>query len=213
MKQFICAAHKTFGMAAIAAVAGWLALAPTPAAAVTIGEKAPDFTAKTADGTDVKLADLAGKIVVLEWFNKDCPFVRKHYDSQNMQSLQKKYAEKEVVWLTVNSSAEGMQGHETAEAALKTVETEGAAPAHVVLDAEGTLGKLYGAKSTPHMFVIDKEGTLVYAGAIDDTPSVKADDIKTSKNYVAAALDSVLAGTPVAESSTKAYGCGVKYAD
>jgi len=201
------------GFFAVAALAGFMAFAPNPAAAVTIGEKAPDFTAKTADGSEVKLSDYAGKVVVLEWFNKDCPFVRKHYDSANMQTLQKEYTAKDVVWLTVNSSAEGKQGYETAEAALKTVESEGAAPTHVVLDADGAVGKLYDAKTTPHMYVIDKEGTLVYAGAIDDTPSVKTEDIKTAKNYVRAALDAVAAGEAMAEASTKSYGCAVKYAD
>jgi peroxiredoxin len=213
MTQVNCALHKVRGFFAVAALAGFMAFAPNPAAAVTVGEKAPDFTAKAADGSEVKLSDYAGKMVVLEWFNKDCPFVRKHYDSANMQTLQKEYAAKDVIWLTVNSSAEGKQGYETAEAALKTVETEDAAPAHVLLDSEGTLGKLYDAKTTPHMFVIDKEGTLVYAGAIDDTPSVKPEDVKTAKNYVRAALDAIAAGEKVAEASTKAYGCGVKYLD
>lgn len=197
----------------LAALAGFLAFAPTPAQAVTVGEKAPDFTATAADGSEVKLSDYAGKIVVLEWFNKDCPFVRKHYDGANMQTLQKEYTAKDVIWLTVNSSAEGKQGYEDAAAALKTVETEAAAPTHVLLDSTGTIGKAYEAKTTPHMFVVDKEGTLVYAGAIDDTPSVKVDDIKTSKNYVRAAIDAVAAGEKVAEPATKSYGCGVKYAD
>jgi len=221
MTQVDCAMHKVSGRMlhgargffAVAALAGMMALMPNPAAAVTVGEKAPAFTAKTADGSEVKLSDYAGKVVVLEWFNKGCPFVRKHYDSANMQTLQKEYTAKDVIWLTVNSSAEGKQGYETAEEALKTVETEGAAPTHVVLDADGSIGKIYDAKTTPHMFVIDKEGTLVYAGAIDDTPSVKTEDIKTAKNYVRAALDALAAGEAIADASTKAYGCAVKYAD
>lgn len=118
--------HNVRKFLSLAALAGFLAFAPTPAQAVTVGEKAPDFTAKSADGSEVKLSDYAGKVVVLEWFNKDCPFVRKHYDSANMQTLQKEYAAKDVVWLTVNSSAEGKQGYEDAAAALKTVETEAA---------------------------------------------------------------------------------------
>ena len=205
--------HNVRKFLTLAALAGFLAFAPTAAQAVTVGEKAPDFTVKSADGSEVKLSDYAGKIVVLEWFNKDCPFVRKHYDSANMQTLQKEYAAKDVVWLTVNSSAEGKQGYEDAAAALKTVETEAAAPAHVLLDVDGTVGKLYDAKTTPHMYVIDKEGALVYAGAIDDTPSVKADDIKTSTNYVRATIDALEAGEKVAVSATKPYGCGVKYPD
>jgi peroxiredoxin len=205
MTQVDCAMHKVSGRMlhgargffAVAALAGMMALMPNPAAAVTVGEKAPAFTAKTADGSEVKLSDYAGKVVVLEWFNKGCPFVRKHYDSANMQTLQKEYTAKDVIWLTVNSSAEGKQGYET----------------HVVLDADGSIGKLYDAKTTPHMFVIDKEGTLVYAGAIDDTPSVKTEDVKTAKNYVRAALDALAAGEAIADASTKAYGCAVKYAD
>lgn len=213
MTHFNCATHKMRGFFAAAAMAGFIAFMPNPAAAVTVGEKAPAFAAKAADGSDVALSDYAGKTVVLEWFNKDCPFVRKHYDSANMQTLQKEYTAKDVIWLTVNSAAEGKQGYEAAEAALKTVETEGAAPTHVLLDTDGTVGKLFDAKTTPHLFVIDKEGTLVYAGAIDDTPSVKTEDVKTAKNYVRAALDALAAGEPVAETSSKAYGCAVKYAD
>lgn len=186
----------------------------TPAfakAAVTIGETAPEFTLPAADGSEVNLADYKGKVVVLEWFNKGCPFVRKHYDSGNMQKLQKDYAEKDVVWLTILSSAEGMQGHETPEEAIMTRDAAGAAPTHILLDPEGTVGKMYDAKTTPHMYVINAEGTLVYAGAIDDNPSADPADIEGAKNYVQLALDAVLAGEPVAEASTKAYGCSIKY--
>jgi peroxiredoxin len=195
------------------ALAGWifvLGIGAAPAA-VTIGQKAPAFTARAADGAAVSLKDLSGKVVVLEWFNKGCPFVRKHYDSGNMQALQKEYGAKGVVWLTVVSSAEGQQGYETPKEALETVKAEKAAPAHVLLDPEGTLGKLYGAKSTPHMFVIDADGNLDYAGAIDDTPSTDVADIKTADNYVREALDAILAGKPVTVASTTAYGCSVKY--
>lgn len=186
----------------------------TPAAAsVTVGQKAPDFTLPAASGDSVKLSSYAGKIVVLEWHNKGCPFVKKHYGSGNMQALQKEYTGKDVVWLTVNSSAEGKQGYETAEEALATVKAEGAAPTQVLLDFEGKVGHLYGAKTTPTMVVIGKDGSVAYAGAIDDTPSPDPEDVKTAKNYVRAALDAVMEGKPVEVSSTKSYGCGVKYAE
>lgn len=183
------------------------------APAATVGEAAPAFTATAADGATVKLEDYKGKIVVLEWFNKECPFVRKHYDSKNMQNLQKELTAKDVVWLTVNSSAEGKQGHETAASAIETIAKEGAAPTHFLLDGDGTIGKLYDAKTTPHMFVIDKDGKLAYSGAIDDKASTYTSDIDGAKNYVRAAVDSLEKGEAVAEASTKSYGCGVKYAD
>lgn len=183
------------------------------APAATVGEAAPAFTATAADGATVKLEDYKGKIVVLEWFNKECPFVRKHYDSKNMQNLQKELTAKDVVWLTVNSSAEGKQGHETAASATETIAKEGAAPTHFLLDGDGTIGKLYDAKTTPHMFVIDKDGKLAYSGAIDDKASTYTSDIEGAKNYVRAAVDSLEKGEAVAETSTKSYGCGVKYAD
>lgn len=184
------------------------------APAATVGEAAPAFTATAADGATVKLDDYKGKIVVLEWFNRECPFVRKHYDSKNMQTLQKELtAQGDVVWLTVSSSAEGKQGHETAASALETLAKEGAAPTHLLLDADGVIGKLYDAKTTPHMFVIAKDGTLAYAGAIDDKASTYASDVAGAKNYVRAAVASLEKGEPVEQASTKSYGCGVKYAD
>ena len=202
----------TQGFAALAVVAT-LGLASSAQAAVTVGEKAPDFTLTNAAGESISLSSFAGKNVVLEWFNKDCPFVRKHYDSANMQTLQKEYVAKDVVWLVINSSAPGRQGHETAAEALTTLEKEAAAPTHYLFDTDGTVGKLYDAKTTPHMFVIDKEGTLVYAGAIDDRASADKADIAGAKNYVRAALDAILAGQAVETASSKPYGCGVKYAN
>jgi len=201
---------KTIALAALAVTS--LAFA-SPALAATIGEKAPDFTLPAADGGEKTLSSYLGKTVVLEWHNKGCPFVKKHYGSGNMQSLQKDYAAKNVIWLTINSSAEGKQGYETAAEALETVKTANAAPTHVLLDKEGKVGHLYNAATTPTMVVIDKEGKLVYEGAIDDNSSPDAEAIKTSKNYVRAALDAVLEGKPVEVSSTKSYGCGVKYAE
>ncbi len=206
--------HSLARFAAIPALALMLTVGlASTAPAATVGDAAPAFSATAADGATVKLEDYKGKIVVLEWFNKECPFVRKHYDSKNMQNLQKELTAKDVVWLTVNSSADGKQGHETADAAKETLSKEGAAPTHYLLDSDGTIGKLYDAKTTPHMFVIDKDGKLAYAGAIDDKESAYASDVEGAKNYVRAAVESLEKGEAVAESSTKSYGCGVKYAN
>jgi len=177
----------------------------------TVGQPAPDFTLKDTSGKEHKLSDLKGKFVVLEWINYGCPFVKKHYDSQNMQKLQKDAAARDVVWLTICSSAPGKQGHfPPAEAAAKTKDY-GAAAAAYLLDEDGTVGKLYGAKTTPDMFVINPEGVLIYKGAIDDNSSPDAAAIKDAKNYVTAALAEASAGQPVSTSSTKPYGCSVKY--
>lgn len=210
-----CTLRKGLGFMALtaAAVAGWLAFGASDALSATVGEKAPAFTAKTADGKDVSLSDFAGKVVVLEWHNKDCPFVVKHYESGNMQALQKEVTAKDVVWLTVNGSAEGKQGYETGEQALKTAAADGAAATHILIDSDNVVSKAYDAKTTPHMFVVDKEGTLVYAGAIDDRASFKQEDIPGAKNYVREAVNAVLEGKAVETASTKPYGCGVKYAD
>lgn len=203
---------RTFAMVPALALMLTAGIASTSTAA-TVGEAAPAFTLPAVDGATVNLADYHGKVVVLEWFNKECPFVRKHYDSKNMQNLQKELTGKDVVWLTINSGAEGKQGHETAEQAKETLTKEEAAPTHYLLDANGAVGKLYDAKTTPHMYVIDKEGNLAYAGAIDDKASAYVSDIEGAKNYVRQAVEELQAGKPVSEASTKSYGCGVKYAD
>lgn len=192
-------------------VLGAMIALASPAFAAHVGKPAPDFTLAAADGSTQSLSAFKGKTVILEWFNKDCPFVRKHYDSGNMQSLQKDAAEKDIVWLTINSSAPGKQGHEDAAQALATAQAEKSAAAHVLLDPTGETGRAYDAKTTPHMYIINAEGVLVYAGAIDDTPSFKQDDIVTSKNYVTQALAELAEGKPVSESTSKAYGCAVKY--
>jgi peroxiredoxin len=180
-------------------------------AAVTVGQPAPAFSLPGSDGKTHALADYSGKIVVLEWFNRECPFVKKHYESQNMQKLQRDYTAKDVVWLSVISSAPGKQGHATASEAAATAKELNAAPTAVLLDETGSVGQSYGAKTTPHMFVIGKDGTLLYEGAIDDDPSFKQDKIATSKNYVRNALDETIAGKPVSEPVSTPYGCGVKY--
>ena len=195
----------------VVALALALAAAPGAAASVAVGAKAPAFSLPGSDGTTHRLADYAGKIVVLEWFNRECPYVQKHYESRNMQRLQQDYAGRGVVWLTVNSSAAGKQGHATTAGAAATIAELGAAPTAVLLDETGTVGRAYGAKTTPHMYVIGSDGTLLYQGAIDDDPSFKQDGIATARNYVRQALDETLAGRTVSEPTTTPYGCSVKY--
>jgi peroxiredoxin len=177
-----------------------------------VGAAAPPFTAPATSGTSQSLADLRGKIVVLEWTNHDCPYVRKHYESGNMQALQREATGQGVVWLSIVSSAPGTQGHVTPPQADELTATRKAAPTAVLLDPKGTVGKLYGATNTPHMYVIDKAGTLAYAGAIDDRPTTRRADIQGANNYVRAALQSMMAGEPVKTPVTRAYGCTVKYA-
>jgi peroxiredoxin len=178
---------------------------------VKVGSAAPDFTLKDVNGKTHNLADYKGKFVVLEWFNEGCPFVKKHYTSGNMQKLQKEYTGQDVVWLSISSSAEGEQGHMTPQTAPKTIGDWKMDSTKVLLDHDGKVGKMYGAKTTPHMFVIDKEGKLIYQGAIDSKPSSNTADIEGAENYVKVALDNSMAGKPVATSSTKPYGCSVKY--
>ncbi|MCB0220429.1 MAG: thioredoxin family protein [Chrysiogenetes bacterium] len=189
-----------------------LAGAP-PAMALKPGEPAPAFTLQSSTGQEISLADYLGKYVVLEWLNHGCPYVKKHYKSGNMQKLQKRYTEKGVVWLSVISSAPGKQGHGSPEETEAQRKARGSNASAVLIDESGAVGKKYGAKATPHMYVITPEGTLAYVGAIDDRPTTDLADVDGAKNYVADALDALLAGKPVATSATKAYGCSVKYAD
>ncbi len=184
----------------------------TTALAVKIGSPAPGFTAVDVDGKQQKLADFKGKYVVLEWHNQGCPYTRKHYESGNMQRLQKEWTAKGVVWLTVISSAPGTQGFVTPQQEKEYLTRMKAAPTDVLLDSAGTLGRLYDAKTTPQMFVIDPGGTLIYQGAIDDKPSSNQADVAGAKNYVDAALTASLAGKPVNDAATPPYGCSVKYA-
>jgi peroxiredoxin len=182
-------------------------------AEVQIGQPAPDFSLTDCSGKKVSLSDFKGKVVVLEWVNHGCPFVAKHYGSGNMQKLQADATAKGVVWLSICSSAPGKPGHaDAAGAAKKCTETQSTATAYL-LDESGKVGKTYGAKVTPEMYVIDAKGVLVYHGAIDDKKSTNPGDIAGAKNYVAAALDEVLAGKPVSTPKTDPYGCGVKYAN
>lgn len=188
-----------------------LTLALAAHAAPELGAPAPDFSLPAHDGKTVKLSEQRGRWVVLEWFNKDCPFVRKHYGSKNMQGLQAKYAKKGVKWYAIISSKPGKQGHMTAGEAKAEHKAAGMGATAILLDPKGDAGRAYAAKTTPHMFVIDPKGTLVYMGGIDDAPSADPADIPKSKNLVAAALDEALAGKPVTTGSSKPYGCSVKY--
>lgn len=194
------------------AIAALLVTSLTAAhAAPKPGDAAPDFSLPDPDGKTHSLSDYKGKFVVLEWVNHGCPFVKKHYASGNMQGLQKRYTEKGVVWLTICSSAPGKQGHMTPEEAKKSLAEHNAAPTALLLDPEGKVSRLYGVTVTPELFIINPEGTLVYAGAIDDKPSTKQEDIAGAKNFVAAALDELLAGKPVSTPVTKPYGCSIKH--
>lgn len=180
-------------------------------AEIKVDAPAPVFTETDASGKSHSLKDFAGKWVVLEWFNKDCPYVKKHYGAKNMQELQKAYTSKGVVWLTVNSSAPGKQGHQSPDETLAEMKANGSAATAVLLDTDGNMGKAYGAKTTPHMYVINPQGQVVYMGAIDDNDSANPSVIPKSKNHVREALDLAMAGKPVAVKTTKPYGCSVKY--
>lgn len=179
--------------------------------AVSVGSPAPDFTAKDSTGKTVKLSDYKGKTVVLEWLNYGCPFVKKHYGSGNMQELQAEAKKEGVVWLSVISSAKGKQGNSTPAQAEKDRKEHNSNAAAVILDSEGEVGKLYSAKTTPHMFVIDPAGKLVYQGAIDDKPSTDVEDVKGARNYVREALKDLREKKPIEVAETKSYGCSVKY--
>ncbi|HTC93135.1 MAG TPA: redoxin domain-containing protein [Terriglobales bacterium] len=196
----------------IALILGLL-LFSAAAFAARVGESAPDFTATDSNGKVQKLSDYKGKFVVLEWTNQSCPYTRKHYESGNMQKLQKEWTQKGVAWFTVVSSAPGAQGYVTATEENDYVKKVNAAPTAVLLDPKGDLGHLFAAKTTPHMFIIDPSGKLIYNGAIDDHPTTDVSDIAGSTNYVSQALEQAMSGKPIAEAATRPYGCSVKYGD
>jgi peroxiredoxin len=201
----VSAATQASPAAAAPAVPG--PVAPRP------GATAPDFTLPDAAGNDHSLSQYRGKWVVLEWVNYDCPFVKKHYGSGNMQALQKASREKGAVWLSINSSAPGKQGHFEGRELAKRMADVKASPDAYLLDPDGKVGLAYKAKTTPTMFVINPDGKVMYAGAIDDKPSTDKEDIAGARNYVRAALEAGMAGKPVETASTTSYGCGVKYKD
>ncbi len=181
-------------------------------AAPEIGEPAPDFQAVDVDGNTFNLSDHKGKIVVLEWSNHLCPFVIKHYDTGNMQKTQKEArAMGDVEWVKIVSSAPGKQGHLTAEDAKALEAESGTEITTKILDESGDIGRLYDAKTTPHMFVIDALGNLAYAGAIDDNPSPRASTVEGAQNYVLAAVESLVNGEKIEVASSNPYGCSVKY--
>ncbi len=189
----------------------WGMAASVSLAAPQIGQPAPDFTAKNTNGETITLSDLAGQKVILEWTNHQCPFVGKHYSSGNMQSLQKDTTAEGVVWLSIISSAPGEQGYVTAAEANELTKSRDAAPTAVILDPEGEIGRLYAARTTPHLYIIDEEGTLQYMGAIDSIPSAQISDLETAENYVRTALQELEAGEAVSNPATQPYGCTVKY--
>jgi peroxiredoxin len=188
-----------------------LVLASPVWAAATVGSAAPDFKVQDLSGAEHSLQEYRGKTVVLEWNNPGCPFVQKHYDSGNMQRLQKEFTQKGVVWLTVNSTNPGSPDYRTPESQRAWDQEKHLASTAYLRDPDGAVGRLYGAKTTPHMFVVDSKGVVVYAGGIDDRRTTSVEDVAGAKNYVMAALNNVLAGQPVATASAPAYGCSVKY--
>jgi len=197
----------------VGAAAFAVALVLSTALAARVGDRAPDFTATDSTGKVHKLSEYAGKYVVLEWHNRGCPYTAKHYDSGNMQRLQREWTARGIIWLTVISSAPGQQGYVTAADENAFVKQSNAASTAVLLDPTGALGHLYDAKTTPQMFIIDPRGTLIYNGAIDDRATTDVADINGAKNYVSLALGEALAGKPVSNPSTRPYGCSVKYPD
>ncbi|HEV8644542.1 MAG TPA: thioredoxin family protein [Burkholderiales bacterium] len=180
-------------------------------AAVAPGQAAPEFSLVDINGKVQNLSGYRGKYVVLEWFNSECPFVQKHYESGNMQALQVRYTQKGVVWLGINSTSPRHSNYRDPARSQAILKEWKSAPTAFVLDPDGRVGKQYGARTTPHMYVIDPKGTLVYVGGIDDKPSTSQRDIPTARNLVAAALDESLSGKPVGTPSAMPYGCSVKY--
>jgi peroxiredoxin len=176
-----------------------------------VGTTAPDFSLTDSKGKTQSVSQYKGKYVVLEWFNPDCPFVKKHYGSGNMQKLQEEFTAKGVTWLTIDSSAPGLEGNLTAEQAEKKMAEWKTKQTALVLDPDGKAGRSYGAKNTPHMFVINPEGKIIYEGAIDSKATPSPSDIAGSTNYVKVALEESMAGKTVSNANTKPYGCSVKY--
>ncbi|MGZ0079507.1 redoxin domain-containing protein [Methylomonas sp. YC3] len=177
-----------------------------------VGQPAPAFSAAAAEGGTLSLAALRGKTVILEWTNADCPFVQKHYQSGNIPNLQKQAQNQNIVWLQVISSAPGKQGFVDAATAKKLNQERNATPANTLFDADGAVGKLYGATNTPQLFIIDLKGVLLYKGGIDSIASADQADIATAENYISSALKELAAGKPISKAVTKPYGCTVKYA-
>lgn len=183
----------------------------TAQSGAVVGEKAPNFELTDANGETHNLSDFEGKYVILEWLNHDCPFVRKHYDGNNMQELQKRYTDEGVIWLSIISSVPGTQGHLQPEEAQEITKEKNASPTAVLLDVDGSVGKMYDARVTPHMYIINPEGVLEYNGAIDDKPTARLRDLEGAHNYVVAAMTSLMNDEPVEVKTNTPYGCTVKY--
>jgi peroxiredoxin len=180
-------------------------------ASASVGQAAPEFKVKDAAGKEQSLAAYKGKFVVLEWVNPGCPFVRKHYDTSNMQSTQAAATAKGAVWLTVSSTAPDAGDYKKPAELSAWLKEQGAKPTATLMDDDGKVGHAYGARTTPHMYVIDPQGKLVYAGAIDSKATARKEDVKGATNYVTAALDEAMAGKPVTKATTEPYGCSIKY--
>ena len=195
----------------IASIVSLAFVAGSAGAAATVGQAAPAFTATDASGKAVSLADYKGKTVVLEWVNPGCPFVQKHYNAANMQGTQKDATGKGVVWLTINSTSTDAGDYLPPAEMAKWMQQQKAANSAMLMDADGKVGRAYGARTTPHMYIVDPAGKLVYAGGIDDKATSNVADIPRATNYVKAALNESLAGKPVSQASTRPYGCSIKY--
>lgn len=178
-----------------------------------VGAAAPGFSLPDLHGKTHSLDDFKGKYVVLEWFNPGCPFVKKHYETDNMQSLQKEFGGKGVVWLTIDSSAEGKEGYLSPADANKQMAEWKMKPTALLLDPVGKVGHEYAATNTPHMYIIDPGGKLIYSGAIDSKPTANPKDVKDATNYVRGALEEAMSGKPISNPTSRAYGCSIKYAN
>ena len=203
--------HRSLALLAVFALAVAPVLAGHPTETAAIGQPAPAWALSDQEGKARTLKDFQGKYVVLEWFNKDCPFVKKHYGSGNMQKLQKWAKEKEVVWLSVISSAEGKQGYLTADQAKGVMKDLKMNSEAILFDGDGKVGKAYGAKTTPHMYIVNPKGILIYNGGIDDKATPSPGDIDSARNHVKEALTEAMAGKEVSVQTSQPYGCSVKY--
>jgi peroxiredoxin len=198
-------------MAAAVALGATFLMNTQASAAPAVGQPAPDFVAVDTAGKQHRLSDFAGKYVVLEWTNPNCPFVRKHYGSGNMPATQKAATDKGVVWLAINSTERASSDYLKPPALEAWMQEQAGAPTAVLMDEDGVIGRAYGARTTPHIFIVDPQGTLVYAGGIDSVASARAEDIKTATNYVNQALGEAYGGKAISAAMTRPYGCSIKY--
>ena len=197
-------------LVSMAALCG-LVFAGPGQAAPSVGQSAPDFALTDTAGKTVRLSDFKGRHVVLEWVNPGCPYVRKHYNSANMQGTQREVTGKGVVWLAINSTETTHYDYLAPAKLGQWMVEQKATPTVTLMDVEGTVGQAYGARTTPHMYIVNPQGTLIYAGGIDSIPSSRPDDVKTAVNYVKQSVAQALAGQPLSNPVTRPYGCSVKY--